>query len=390
MRGCWREWRPTVAIVSFFTLLAACGDDPNGPSEDDGLEEIPVTWTQVTLGKGGFSDFACGLADDGAAYCWGVNSSGQLGDGDERPVGVPRPVLGGLSFSSLEAGWHHTCGLALSGRTYCWGAASIEESNAGTGPKQPQVVPGNTTFETLAAHNFRTCGLTSDGSARCWTGSDATPEPLPGGHQFSMISLGANFGCGVRVDGAGLCWGSNNGNQLGNGTQESSEDPIPVAGDIEFVTVSSGGEFSCGLDGDGVVYCWGSITQYAPFDEIAGGIVPTAVPTHERFVQVSVANRHACALRADGAAFCWGEGSEGQLGDGTNVIGRNGPVAVVGGLSFVSITAGGVNTCGVTPGGEIWCWGSDGVGQLGRGTDVVAGDVGGFSSVPVRVLNPRG
>lgn len=382
----------TVGVVALATsvLLTGCGDSPDGPSDDE-LEEIPVRWSRITLGMGGFSDFACGLADDGAAYCWGSNDSGQLGYGDERPVGVPRPVLGGRTFSALEAGWHHTCGLDASGAAYCWGASSIEESNDGTGPERPLAVPGGRTFETLAARNFQTCGLMPDGSAWCWSGSGAEPAPVAGGHIFIDISAGTGFQCGIRTDGVALCWGANDRYQLGNGTLDDSDDPVPVTGDVEFVSLSSGADFSCGLDAEGVVYCWGTITRYEPFDEpLAGGVTPTAIDTPERFAQVAVGNRHACALRADGAAFCWGEGSVGQLGDGTTVVGRNGPVPVAGGITFESLDAGGVNTCAVTRDGEAWCWGSDSIGQLGRGTDPSTGRFDLRSPVPVRVVNPRG
>lgn len=387
-----RSVRSFAAILPLIAPLLACGDDPGGPTDDrDDLQEIPVLWADVTLGSGGFSDFTCGLSTDGAAYCWGVNDSGQLGYGDERPVGVPRPVRGGLSFGAIEAGWRHTCPLDLSGAAHCWGASSIEESNSGTGPRTPAPVPGGRTFEAIAARNFQTCGLDAEGAAWCWTGSNAEPVALPGGDRFSMISLGSNYGCGVRLDGVGVCWGDNSGFALGNGTQDDSDEPVPVAGDIEFVSLSSGNESSCGLDLDGVVYCWGEIRHYAPVSQPpAGGPTPTAVSTSERFVQVTVGSRHTCALRADGAAFCWGEGSQGQLGNGSSEFGTNVPVAVEGGIVFDALAAGGVNTCGLTAAGELWCWGSDSAGQLGRGTDVVAGDLGGFSAVPVRVLNPRG
>src|SRR5213076_1954999 len=77
-----------------------------------------------------------------------------------------------------------------------------------------------------------------------------------------------------------------------------------------------------------------------------------------------------------GAAYCWGYNESGQLGVGTSEgphTCRYGscsadPVPVVTGLRWVSITAGGAHTCGLTPGGEAYCWGSNAYGQLGIGT----------------------
>jgi len=61
------------------------------------------------------------LTSRGAAYCWGRNDDGELGDGTSTSRRAPVPVTGGLTFSHLAAGLTHTCGLTQDGRAYCWG-----------------------------------------------------------------------------------------------------------------------------------------------------------------------------------------------------------------------------------------------------------------------------
>jgi Regulator of chromosome condensation (RCC1) repeat len=56
------------------------------------------------------SNHTCGVTLDGVAYCWGKNSSGQLGNGTTTNSRTPVPVSGALSFATVSAGANHTCG----------------------------------------------------------------------------------------------------------------------------------------------------------------------------------------------------------------------------------------------------------------------------------------
>jgi alpha-tubulin suppressor-like RCC1 family protein len=83
-------------------------------------------------------------------------------------------------------------------------------------------------------------------------------------------------------------------------------------------------------------------------------------------------NAHSCALTTDGDGYCWGGNGAGQIGDATNEH-RPTPAAVVGGHTFTTISAGGVDeedgfTCATAIDGNAYCWGRNGYGQLGDGT----------------------
>jgi alpha-tubulin suppressor-like RCC1 family protein len=74
----------------------------------------------------------CGLTTGGAVYCWGDNENLQLGrgpfsSGPQSASGVPQQVLGGeltagLNFVSVSAGSVHSCGVTTDGAAYCWGS----------------------------------------------------------------------------------------------------------------------------------------------------------------------------------------------------------------------------------------------------------------------------
>ena len=66
-----------------------------------------------------------------------------------------------------------------------------------------------------------------------------------------------------------------------------------------------------------------------------------------------------CGLTPEGVAYCWGTGFRDRLGNGTSNIDSHVPVAVSGGLTFQSISTGlGQAGCGVTTGGLSYCWGT--------------------------------
>lgn len=86
----------------------------------------------------------CGLTTGGAAWCWGSNQEGRLGDGTTEGRGEPVAVTGGHTFTQLAVGRTHTCGLTTDGEVWCWGANNWGQ--AGTSilsqPRAPVKVHG--------------------------------------------------------------------------------------------------------------------------------------------------------------------------------------------------------------------------------------------------------
>jgi len=96
----------------------------DGSTSSLSLSPVPVAGGLTFTTISGGSAHYCGLVAGGAMYCWGMNRSGQLGDGTTTSRNTPVLVLGGISFTSLSAGGDHTCGLATTGIVYCWGLNS--------------------------------------------------------------------------------------------------------------------------------------------------------------------------------------------------------------------------------------------------------------------------
>ena len=105
--------------------------------------------------------------------------------------------------------------------------------------------------------------------------------------------------------------------------------------------------------------------------------VPVAVAGGLTFQSVSAGSIHSCGVTTAGIAYCWGDNEDWQLGDGTNMDSTV-PVALAGGLTFQSVSAGYEHSCGMTTAGAAYCWGYNGRGRLGDGTNT-------DSNVPVLV-----
>lgn len=86
-----------------------------------------------------------------------------------------------------------------------------------------------------------------------------------------------------------------------------------------------------------------------------------------RFASIHAGSDVTCALTAAGEAWCWGWNGFGQQGNGTEVDTAL-PARAAGGLTFRALVLGSGTSCGIAGQSAIWCWGYNGVGQLADGT----------------------
>ena len=204
-----------------------------------------------------------------------------------------------------------------------------------------------------------------------------TPDPVPTAEAafvtaalaFYQVSVGSLYTCGVTTDNRAYCWGDNTYGRLGDGSTTRRLAPYPVAGTLRFRQISAGDSHTCGVTVDQRAYCWG----YGRGGALGDGTntdrrTPVLVTGGRLFRQVDVGDFNTCGVSyPDNRAYCWGYNGSGGLGDGTNTT-RSTPVAVSGGRQFRQVEASAFHTCGVTTLNQAFCWGDDEYGKLGDGT----------------------
>jgi alpha-tubulin suppressor-like RCC1 family protein len=85
-------------------------------------------------------------------------------------------------------------------------------------------------------------------------------------------------------------------------------------------------------------------------------------------VQVSAGYNDTCVRKVDGTAWCWGFDGIGELGDGTTNDSSIPVAAITVGGGVAEVSTGEFHTCARKTDGTLWCWGYDADGELGDGT----------------------
>ncbi len=117
-------------------------------------------------------EHTCILTSDSQVKCWGRNAEGQLGDGTTTQRNAATAV-GGISayVKAIATGGSHTCALSDTGSVKCWGLNSSGQlgDNTTVQRNMPVDVLGlSSNVVAISAGANHTCAVISDGSAKCW------------------------------------------------------------------------------------------------------------------------------------------------------------------------------------------------------------------------------
>jgi alpha-tubulin suppressor-like RCC1 family protein len=350
-------------------------------------------WSHVSLGFGKY----CGIADGGALYCW-------------TPTSSPARVGTDTDWKTVDTVSDHSCAIKTSGALYCWGLTyqgALGDGDTDHDPSKvvtsPERIAAGTTWKDITVATGTSCGVRTDGALFCWGASGAielmiessVPTQVGTDTDWAEAHLAYDHACVKKTSGAMWCWGKDDRGQLGLDWDPAgfSFEPKQVGTDVDWLRLAIGEHFSCATKPDGTVRCFGTDVLGQLGEKAFAHLSPVPVGAPGEWQDVSAYGTTACAVKKDGTLWCWGTGSllekasqvpvqrdpatswaSVKLGDWTACGLRsdsslwcfqNYLPSVASGLTNVTAyAAGGYHQCAIT-GGTLYCWGSNGWGEIG-------------------------
>jgi len=349
------------------------------------------------------------LRPDGTLWAWGLNSSGELGNGTYTNANTPQRIGSDTNWLTVAAGLYHSVALRADGTLWTWGRNDQGQLGIGTfspsfpdtssGTNTPQRIGTNANWQAISAGREHTVALRADGTLWTWgqnrfgqlgigtfspsfpdtpSGTN-TPQQVGSETNWQAVAAGHDHTVALRTDGTLWAWGVNSSGQLGIGTFTTNgsvgiSTPQRIESNTNWQVVAAGSH-TVALRVDGTLWAWGPNS----FGQLGNGTnTKTNTPQrigNETNWQAVAASDHTVALRADGTLWAWGRNYEGQLGIGTfstnSPRGMNTPQRVGTATNWQAAVEVQRHTVALRADGTLWAWGANDSGQLGIGTFTV-------------------
>lgn len=266
--------------------LAAWGDGSFGQIGDNGVLDrtspVLVSTVGALNGKRVIAISAgakhnAALCSDGTVVCWGDNTNGELGNGNNTqslvPVAVSTSgVLAGHTVKAIACGQNHTLAMRADGTLASWGSNSNQQLGnlSGVSSNVPNAVVTTTALlgkkvASISAGGNQNLVLCTDGSLAAWGEDDhgqigtfgtspnfGTPQSVVqngtlASKTITKVGFGAKHAFVVCSDGSMAAWGLNNSGQLGVGNTTDRVQPVAVVNTIlganqAFIGAASGAQ----------------------------------------------------------------------------------------------------------------------------------------------------
>lgn len=381
------------------------------------------------------------LEERGSVYVCGINDKGQLGlgDMDMRRFFTVIPTLRGLGVEEVSCGTEMSYAVTHEHDVYVWGGGGVgrtginpilKKRGKATKPNnwlEPQIMPDMAGEEcsSVAIGSSHCLAVGRGGDCFVWGDNEAGQlgignfEPRPVmciNNSFppvKVVSCGYNHSGIVTMTEQVYMWGHAANGRLGIGETERLGAPehernfFPVPTCLRTLEPIS--MLACGNDytiarGASGVWSWGCGSGgKLGLGDVQDRLEPVLIPKlrGRMVLQIVASNWHSMAIVQyppvvqGGYVYSWGSGYMGQLGLGSKCVAMEPHIIeyFVCIHTMIKMVAAGPNHClAVTAEGELFSWGSNSQGALGRRIDEkdvpytpMPGHVAGFGALVNRI-----
>lgn len=334
------------------------------------------------------------LAADGTVWAWGINGSGQLGNGSTIASSTPVRVQGldGKRIISISGGSGYALALAADGTVWGWGNNGSKQispdlsGDQATPVQIPHLSGKNVVALDIGQEGSYSFALDSDGTITRWGGgfyAKPTYSLESQGRKIVRFSGTASNIIALANDGTLWINGVNGGGQYGNGTTEGGGDSFKQMigmGNVQFTNFEAdhfhspygSNDFATisVLDTEGNVWISGHNTHY----QLGAGnidnqqiINSTKIESLSNIVSIKMQNSCALAMDKNGDFWTWGR----RVLSWPDLDLTDAEVITIP-TKFPEVSGQSVEQYDfqifMKSDGSVWTFGTNSYGQLGNGT----------------------
>ncbi len=216
-------------------------------------------WSQVSCSNVTTNGHTAAIKTDGTLWTWGINGNGQLGDNTRTSRSSPvQTIAFGTSWKQVDCGNSFVAAIKTDGTLWCWGLGTSGQlgDNTVTSKSSPvQTVAGGTNWKQVSCGGTHMAAIKTDGTLWSWgdgalgrlgdntiTSKSSPVQTIAYGTNWKQVSCGVGHTAAIKNDGTLWSWGIGTGGRLGDNTAASKSSPVQtIAYGINWKQVSGGG-----------------------------------------------------------------------------------------------------------------------------------------------------
>ncbi len=201
-----------------------------------------TNWVNVAVG--GATTLA--LKADGSIWAWGVNYSGQLGDGSKvREQASPVRLVPGHDWKQVATSGSHVTALKQEGSLWSWGSNGAGQLGDGTtnNSRVPVRIGSSTNWTRVWANLMSNVGQQTDGSLWFWVcdysrsqsgSSISVPTRVSADTNWVDVGMGDYMVFAIKSDGTLWAWGREAHLFTGATNANANSSPLRVGTDTDW------------------------------------------------------------------------------------------------------------------------------------------------------------